>query len=431
MKTGILPRLLLVFSLAAVFFAAFSSKAFADNDTQGAYCKIYVNNVGPLPTNSSQVGANVIPAQSAQNQYKNYSVRACFDPQDVSSATAPGVSPVVSINEWNNSGWATSNLTRDGGDSNCFSGSVSYDVRGNPGNFSIDIEYPKAGSENVPLCRRAYAALSPITNDDQKVWDDALAALCNSFSISPNTNISTSSTIKGSINLPDRLVPNIFAIGERSVWDPKGINYRFHYQILSISGGSSNVVQGGDWQLNSSGVREYPVGPLPQGAYVAQVLSVKENEVGVPLCKASFCVGSPDHPWNTGDSCEATQATGKMETVPFDLCKQAATQEEIDKCNECVKKQSLWTAVGCVPTDAQGIVQSLLRIGLGLSGGVVILAILAGAFMFATSSGDTKKVQEAQEMISSAIIGLLFVIFSVIILQFVGISLLHIPGFGK
>jgi len=67
---------------------------------------------------------------------------------------------------------------------------------------------------------------------------------------------------------------------------------------------------------------------------------------------------------------------------------------------------------------------------LGLSGGVVLLSILAGAFMLITSAGEPKQVQEAQEMITAAIIGLLFIIFSILILQFVGVSILHIPGFG-
>lgn len=95
------------------------------------------------------------------------------------------------------------------------------------------------------------------------------------------------------------------------------------------------------------------------------------------------------------------------------------------------KQQGVWTAIGCIPTSPQGIVQSLLRVGLGMAGGVVVLSVLAGAFMLTTSSGEPKKVQEAQELISSAIIGLLFVVFSVIILQFIGVQILRLPGFGS
>jgi len=66
-----------------------------------------------------------------------------------------------------------------------------------------------------------------------------------------------------------------------------------------------------------------------------------------------------------------------------------------------------------------------------ISGAIVLIMILAGAFMLSTSQGDPKKTQDAKELISSAIIGLLFIIFSITILQFVGVSILRIPGFGE
>jgi hypothetical protein len=92
--------------------------------------------------------------------------------------------------------------------------------------------------------------------------------------------------------------------------------------------------------------------------------------------------------------------------------------------------QHFWTAFGCVRTSKEGLIQDFLRIGLGLAGGFVLLSILYGSFLLTTSSGDPKRVQEGQEMISSAVMGLLFVIFSVVILQFIGVSILRIPGFG-
>jgi hypothetical protein len=66
-----------------------------------------------------------------------------------------------------------------------------------------------------------------------------------------------------------------------------------------------------------------------------------------------------------------------------------------------------------------------------MSGAIVLIMILAGAFMLSTSQGDPKKTQDAKELITSAIIGLLFIIFSITILQFVGVSILRIPGFGE
>ncbi len=93
--------------------------------------------------------------------------------------------------------------------------------------------------------------------------------------------------------------------------------------------------------------------------------------------------------------------------------------------------RGVYTAVGCIPSDSPGMVAAIIRIALGLFGGITLLMILAGAFTFATAGSDVKRVQEAKDMITSAIYALLFIIFSVTILEFVGVSILHIPGFGK
>lgn len=126
------------------------------------------------------------------------------------------------------------------------------------------------------------------------------------------------------------------------------------------------------------------------------------------------------------------------QTPAFQLCNQAAPEDR-DSCRACIngsndlknpETEGLWTAFGCVKTSKEGIVVSFIRIGLGISGGFVLLSILYGAFLITTSSGDIKRVQEGQEMVTSAVMGLLFVIFSIIILRFIGVSLLQIPGFG-
>ncbi len=93
-------------------------------------------------------------------------------------------------------------------------------------------------------------------------------------------------------------------------------------------------------------------------------------------------------------------------------------------------KPGLYTAVGCIGIDQESIITQLVRIGLGIAGGVALLMILAGAFMLSTSQGEPKVAGEAKELITSAVIGLLFIIFSVTILQFIGVTILHIPGFG-
>ncbi len=98
-----------------------------------------------------------------------------------------------------------------------------------------------------------------------------------------------------------------------------------------------------------------------------------------------------------------------------------------DKCSRCT---GVWTSLGCIPVNNTGILSSLVRIGLSIAGGVALLMIIAASFMLTTSQGDQKRVTEARDLITSAVIGLIFIIVSVTLLQFIGVSILHLPGFG-
>jgi len=117
----------------------------------------------------------------------------------------------------------------------------------------------------------------------------------------------------------------------------------------------------------------------------------------------------------------------------FELCYQIQSDQEeaFKRCKECFDDDGVWTAIGCIPQSSDGIVSTFIQIGLVIGGAIVLIMILVGAFMLSTSQGDPKKTQEAKEIITSAIIGLLFIIFSITILQFIGASVLRIPGFGQ
>jgi len=46
-----------------------------------------------------------------------------------------------------------------------------------------------------------------------------------------------------------------------------------------------------------------------------------------------------------------------------------------------------------------------------------------------TSQGDQEKIKAARERITSAIIGFLFLVFSLVLLEIIGVNILRIPGF--
>lgn len=119
-------------------------------------------------------------------------------------------------------------------------------------------------------------------------------------------------------------------------------------------------------------------------------------------------------------------------TGTYDICDSNLKHNIIarDNCRTCYGNDGIWTAVGCISQDPKSLVSKLINIGVGLLGGIFLLRILSAAFMLTSSQGDVKKTSEAKQMITEAIIGILFVLFSVTILQFIGADVLKIPGFG-
>lgn len=93
------------------------------------------------------------------------------------------------------------------------------------------------------------------------------------------------------------------------------------------------------------------------------------------------------------------------------------------KNNVCI------TAIGEISTDPVGFVKSIFGIILSLSGGIALLLIILSGYKLMFSQGNPEKAQEAKETLTAAIVGLLFIIFSLVILQVIGVDILRIPGF--
>ncbi len=87
------------------------------------------------------------------------------------------------------------------------------------------------------------------------------------------------------------------------------------------------------------------------------------------------------------------------------------------------------TAIGCIPIDSpESFIRWFLPALVGLVGGIAFLLMVYGAIQIITSAGDPQKIKGGQETITSAIIGLIFTIFSLFLLRLIGVEILHIPG---
>ncbi len=83
------------------------------------------------------------------------------------------------------------------------------------------------------------------------------------------------------------------------------------------------------------------------------------------------------------------------------------------------------TAIGCIPVEnTQSFAGWILRWAIGIAGGVAFILIIVSGFMITTSSGDPKRLQAGRELLTSAIAGLLLVIFATFILRLIGVDIL-------
>jgi len=100
---------------------------------------------------------------------------------------------------------------------------------------------------------------------------------------------------------------------------------------------------------------------------------------------------------------------------------------------QSVKTGSVKTGIGDIPIagDLNETVSWFLKFFIGIGGGTAFLLIIFGAIKIITSAGNPENVKTGQETITSALMGLLFILFSVFLLELIGVKILNIPGFKK
>lgn len=96
--------------------------------------------------------------------------------------------------------------------------------------------------------------------------------------------------------------------------------------------------------------------------------------------------------------------------------------ECIDDCDTCV-----YSSLGCIDTTLNGVITTVMRIGLGVLGAVGILRIMQAAML--RQSADPKDIQESWDIIMSVIMGAIVLVASSLILRVIGVNILGILPF--
>ena len=79
------------------------------------------------------------------------------------------------------------------------------------------------------------------------------------------------------------------------------------------------------------------------------------------------------------------------------------------------------TAFGDIPINITKFAGKVLSIALGIAGGIALILLVYGSIRVLTSTGNPQNVAAGRDIIVAAIAGLLFLIFSVLILRALGL----------
>lgn len=98
-------------------------------------------------------------------------------------------------------------------------------------------------------------------------------------------------------------------------------------------------------------------------------------------------------------------------------------------CSYAPGKYGIRSAIGCIPIDnTNQFLTFVLRWALGVGGGISFLLIVFSGFMIMSAGSNVEKLKAGRQLLTAAITGLILVIFSVFILDFIGLRILRLPG---
>ena len=173
----------------------------------------------------------------------------------------------------------------------------------------------------------------------------------------------------------------------------------------------------------------------PKDTFAQGTVSCYQPSASVPCVPANvYCEGGyvPDPSYcsaRTSSNCGSAPTTACIKDVSsVDNPTPTSSKGELfEGCEE----GSINTAIGCIPiNNTDEFIGFILRWAVGIGGGIAFLLIVLAGFQIMTSAGNPDRLKAGQELMTSAIAGLILLIFSVFILRIIGVDILGLPDFG-
>ncbi len=99
---------------------------------------------------------------------------------------------------------------------------------------------------------------------------------------------------------------------------------------------------------------------------------------------------------------------------------------EPDESLHC-QNNEINTAIGCISiSDIDEFISQILIWSLGIAGGIFLILTIYSGLLIMTSQGDPRKYKLGNEILLSAVSGLIMLVFSIFLLRFLGVDILKI-----
>lgn len=154
-------------------------------------------------------------------------------------------------------------------------------------------------------------------------------------------------------------------------------------------------------------------------------LAEKENTFETEdECREALCAEIRESSEDYKAYCGGLDAPFVAKEAPSPIC---ASFNENGECT------AVNTALGgdALKIDLPEFTKTIFTLLLSISGAIILFIVVRSGYILMISQGNAEKIKEAQDRLTSAAVGLLFLIFSLVVLEVIGVDILKIPGFGS
>ena len=168
--------------------------------------------------------------------------------------------------------------------------------------------------------------------------------------------------------------------------------------------------------------------------FIQPIMAQEQEETRLAECDlCGYCYGrTVPESWNDCRTCIYPEVTGEAS--------ENSTLEIENRMNlaPTPARGRYYTQIGCIITDVKDfstpegaavLVNSILnRLIFPTVGGIALLYLIYGAFTLITSQSNPERLQQGKTMVMGAIIGLIFTLSVVLIVNLIAGQILRVPG---